>query len=225
MARGTAAVALRLPLAPGLTGTVARDSAPSLPPPRGSVQGADKKREPPNRGARGAGSAAAEGGGEPAPKCADPSAQPDGGANRGAGRQQVPPTRGAMGDGWAQAEGGSGPEPRPPMRAPRPTEAPATAPRTPPPPTPSRLRPGLTVVVMAAGSPSVACPTGWAWIPDPQCGKRVSICPQPTRAPRSEVMALGPSWRWAPSGGRHRAPLWPGAIVGWHRAKPPRRFG
>ena len=42
MARGTAAVALRLPLAPGLTGTVARDSAPSLPPPAEVSKGLTK---------------------------------------------------------------------------------------------------------------------------------------------------------------------------------------
>ena len=40
---------------------------------------------------------------------------------------------------------------------------------------------------------------GWAQEPDPLCGRRVSICPQPTRAPRGEVMALGPSWRVGPA--------------------------
>ena len=97
MARGTAAVALRLPLPPGVTGT---------PPPPGchSVQGADRKGELPNRGARGAGSATAEGGGKPAPKPAGPSAQPDRGANRGTSRRRFPPARGAKG-GYAQAEG------------------------------------------------------------------------------------------------------------------------
>ena len=38
-------------------------------------------------------------------------------------------------------------------------------------------------------------PLGWAWEPDPLCGRMVSIRPQPKRAPRSEVMALGPSRR------------------------------
>ena len=43
----------------------------------------------------------------------------------------------------------------------------------------------------------VGFPLGGAREPDPLCGRRVSIRPQPTRAPRSEVMALGPSWREA----------------------------
>ena len=30
--------------------------------------------------------------------------------------------------------------------------------------------------------------------PDPRAGRRVSIHPQPTRAPRHEAMALGPLW-------------------------------
>ena len=91
MAWGRAAAALRLPLAPGLTGTAARHPPP--PPGSGSVYRAHRTRAPPNRGARGAGSAAAEGGGAPAPKLADPDVRPDGGGDRGAGRQRDPPNR------------------------------------------------------------------------------------------------------------------------------------
>ena len=114
MAWGTAAAAMRLPLAPGMTGTVARDSPPSPPPlGRSSVRGADMRRIPSNRGARGMGCAAAGGDGEPTPPPADPSAQPGRGAVHGTGRQRVPPNQGALGVGCATAEGDSGPMPTP----------------------------------------------------------------------------------------------------------------
>ena len=104
------------------------------------------------------------------------------------------------------------PCPCPPLPAPILAKAPAPAPRTDPPRplTPSRLRPGLTQVVMAAGSAPVGSPTGWAQGSDPQCGSRVSIRPQPKRAPRGEVMALGPS-RWV---GSARAVAW-GPTQAW----------
>ena len=60
---------------------------------------------------------------------------------------------------------------------------------------PYRLRPGLVIVVAAADLAPLGFPLGWAREPDPLCCRRLSIRPQPTRAPRGEVMALGPS-RW-----------------------------
>ena len=48
------------------------------------------------------------------------------------------------------------------------------------------------MVVVAADTAPAGFPLGWAQEPDPQCGRRVSIRSQPKRAPRGEVMALGP---------------------------------
>ena len=76
------------------------------------------------------------------------------------------------------------------------------------------------MVVVAAVPALVGFPLGWAREPDPLCGRRVSIRPQPTRAPRGEVMALGP-FRW---GGPARAvaggptPAWGGGGMAWDPA-------
>ena len=92
----------------------------------------------------------------------------------------------------------AGPCPRPAVPAPGPAETPATAPWTDPPPLDSiPLRPGLTLVVTAAGSAPVCSPSGCARSLDPRYGRRVSIRPQPKRAPRGEVSARGPT----PAGG------------------------
>ena len=106
--RGTAAS-----LAPGTNGTVARGFPPLPPLESSSVRGVDRQHALPNRGARGAGSAAGGGDGEPAPEPADPSAQPERGTDHGTGRQRVPPDRGALGVGCATAEGDSGAMPAP----------------------------------------------------------------------------------------------------------------
>ena len=65
MAGGKAAAALRLPLAPGVTGTATGDP----PPPTGNegVRGADRRRSLPDREARGAWEAPAKGAGGPTP--------------------------------------------------------------------------------------------------------------------------------------------------------------
>ena len=81
------------------------------------------------------------------------------------------------------------------------------------------------MVVVAAGSAPVGSPPGWARSPDPQCGRRVCIRPQPMRAPRGEVMALGPSWRVGSARAVAGPPLWRGAVAGRHGTKPPRRCG
>ena len=107
--------------------------------------------------------------------------------------------------GWdvRQPRATAGPRPRPTMPAPRLAKALAPAPQTGS-PAPLRLRQGLPLVVEAADSAPVGSPSGWARGPDPRCGKRESMRPQPKRAPRCEVMARGPS-RWGglrPGGGR-----------------------
>ena len=95
--------------------------------------------------------------------------------------------------GWdvRQLRAPAGPCPRRPMPSARPAWATAQAPQTDP-LTPCRLRPELTLVI--TDSAAVGFPLAWARGPDPQCGRRVSIRPQPKMAPRGEVMALGPSW-------------------------------
>ena len=47
-----------------------------------------------------------------------------------------------------------------------------------------------TVLVPAPPPP----PKGWPQGPDPRAGRRVSIHPQPTRAPRYEAIVPGPLW-------------------------------
>ena len=73
MSRGTAAAALRTPLAPEVTGTVARRPPP--PPGRSIIHGTGRHRLPPNRGAMGLGCAAAGGHGTHAPTPTDSSAK------------------------------------------------------------------------------------------------------------------------------------------------------
>ena len=68
MVGGTGAAALRLPLAPSVTGTF--PGAPPLPPPtpgRGGVHGSGRQRKPPDRGATEVGCAVPGGNGKPTP--------------------------------------------------------------------------------------------------------------------------------------------------------------
>ena len=74
-----------------------------------------------------------------------------------------------------------------------------------------RLRSRLVVVVVMAAVPApVDFPIGWAQEPDPPCGRRLSIRPQPTRAPCGEVVALGPS-----RAGDHTRVVVGGPSSGW----------
>ena len=57
-----------------------------------------------------------------------------------------------------------------------------------------RTHPVPTAVATAAVPAPAAPPLGRHQGPDPRAGRRVSIRPQPTRAPRPEAMALGPLW-------------------------------
>ena len=81
---------------------------------------------------------------------------------------------------------------------------------------------------------AVVFPLGWARGRDPLCGRLVSIRPQPTSAPHSEVMALGPSSWWvaaravAGSVGRWRDGMGPsrrGAVAGPHAEHSQGRVG
>ena len=130
--------------------------------------------------------------------------------------------------GWdvRQLRATAGPRLRRPIPAPRPAGAPAPMPQTDP-LTPCRLRLELPLVVMAADAAPVGFPLRWARGSDPQCGRRVSVRPQPKRAPRGEVMALGPSRPPpTPGMGQHRLCLGPprGAVPrGRAPPRPPRR--
>ena len=70
---------------------------------------------------------------------------------------------------------------------------------------PHRSRPELVELVMASAPALTAFPLVRPL--DPPYGRGVSIHPQPTRAPRSEVMGVSRSW-WvrvsSPRGGRGR---------------------
>ena len=63
-------------------------------------------------------------------------------------------------------------------------------------PSPSLLpdAPGANGGGNSGGTSPSAPPLGRHQGPDPRAGRRVSIRPQPTRAPRPEAMALGPLW-------------------------------
>ena len=79
---------------------------------------------------------------------------------------------------------------------------------------------------MAAVKAPVDFPPGRAQEPDPLCGRRVSIRPQPTRAPGGEVMALNPSGGGGVMfGWWHGVPLQGGAVAGWQGTHPPHRYG
>ena len=65
MVGGTAASALRLPLAPGVTWTAAGDSPPPPTPGDEGARGANRRHTLPNRDAWGAGDAPAKGAGGP----------------------------------------------------------------------------------------------------------------------------------------------------------------
>ena len=65
-----------------------------------------------------------------------------------------------------------------------------------PPKAPYRSRLGPVVVVMAAVPAPATPPSGRPQGPEPLPGRRVSIRPQPMRAPRGEVMALNPTRGW-----------------------------
>ena len=67
----------------------------------------------------------------------------------------------------------------------------ATRPRD---PAPHRTHPVPVAVAKAAVPVPAPPPLGRPQAPDPQAGWRVSIRPQPTRAPRHEAMVLGPLW-------------------------------
>ena len=83
---------------------------------------------------------------------------------------------------------------------------------------PHRSRPELVDVVLAAVPAPAAFPLGRPRAPDSFPGRRVSIRPQPTRAPQGEVMALSLS---GGGGGGFRprrwqgGPLQSGAVAGW----------
>ena len=109
---------------------------------------------------------------------------------------------------------------------------------------PYRTRPvPETVGKAAVPAPTPPPPLGRPRGPDPQPGRRVSIRPQPTRAPQDEVMALGPlrgreparavargpTLEWAGGGmaggtaaAALRLPLAPGDRDGGQRSPPPR---
>ena len=59
-------------------------------------------------------------------------------------------------------------------------------------PAPYRTHPVQVTVGMAAVPAPATPPLGRPQDPDPRPGTRVSLRPQPTRAPRDEAMALGP---------------------------------
>ena len=173
MVGGVAAAALRLPLAPDVTGMAAGDPPPPPPPGKEGVQRADRRRALPNREARGAGDATAKGVGGPTPLAAGPDARPD----KGAGRDPLPPCGGrpkATGHGLGGELRGGGNATALSDALPDTPGAgdgrngSGTSPGTPPPP-PRRLEG-----------------------PNPPPGRRVSIRPQPTRAPRDEDMAVDP---------------------------------
>ena len=211
MARGTATAPLRLPLAPGMTGTVTRDCSPSPPPRRSSVLGATSSVYHLTGEQRGCDARQLE--------MAAPAPSPGEAPSMGRADNEFHLIREHWGWDVRPLRATAGPCPRRPMPAPKPAGALAPTPRTDP-LTPCRLRPELTLVVMAAGSALVGFPSAWARGPDPQCGRRLSIRPQPKRAPRGEVMALGPS-RW---GGFARAvaggptPACGGCGMAWDQA-------
>ena len=121
--------------------------------------------------------------------------------------------------GWVAQRLGATASPRRPTPAPRPEEAQDPTPRAGL-LAPCRLRPGLVMVVVAVDPALVGFPLGWAREPDPLCGRRVPIRPQPTRAPHGEEMALGPSrWgdpAWAGAGGP--TPVCGGGGMAWDPA-------
>ena len=174
MARGTTAVPRQMPLAPQMTGTVARDPPPppALPPPYGGsgVRGwkGNVIRLAGEQGGRGAQRLEMTASLRPSRPTLVPS--PRGAPPMGRAGSEFRLTGEHWGWDVRQLRATAGQCPRPPVLAPRPAEAPAPAPRTDPPPplTPSRLRTGLTLVVMAAGSAPVGSPSGCARGPEPQ---------------------------------------------------------
>ena len=69
-----------------------------------------------------------------------------------------------------------------------------------------RMHPVLVAVVKVAVPAPAAPPLGTPQHPDPRAGWRMSIRPQPTRAPRYEAMVLGPLWRRGAARAVARAP-------------------
>ena len=87
---------------------------------------------------------------------------------------------------------------------------------------PYRTRPALVAVGMAAVPAPATPPLGWPQCPDP---RRVSIHPQPTRAPREKAKL------WVPSGDGDQPGQWQGAprssgeVAVRQGAQPPRHCG
>ena len=88
--------------------------------------------------------------------------------------------------------------------------------------TPYRSCPVLVTAVMAATRAPASPPLGRPQGPDALPGRGVSICPQPMRGPREEVMALGLGGGNQP-GRWQGAPRRSGVVAVWQRAQPPRR--
>ena len=110
MVGGTGAAALRLPLAPSVTGT-SHGAPPLAPPPprRGSVHGSSRQRMPPNQGAMDVGCAVPGGNGKPTP--ADAGAQVrkstrPGAPSRPPGTLRAAPRAGYGGGGGGPSTGG-----------------------------------------------------------------------------------------------------------------------
>ena len=84
---------------------------------------------------------------------------------------------------------------------------------------PCRVHPGPVIVVIAALPAPVGSPLGWAPEPDPLCGRRVSIRPQPRRAPRrgggTDSVSDG-DHNWTAAGGP--TPGWGGGGMPWDPA-------
>ena len=80
---------------------------------------------------------------------------------------------------------------------------------------PYRARPALVAVGEGAvPAPATPPPPGWPQCPDPRPGWRVSIHPQPTRAPRGEAMALGPLRGRGPARAVVQGPTPPWGVAG-----------